>query len=316
MIIGIPRAGMFYMFYPFWKEFFSVLGQEICLSPKTDKSILNLGLNAANSESCLPIKLLYGHINWLKQKGINDFLLPEMDEVISTNSVFGNKSFFCPYFVALPDFMKAEYPEINILRPKISITDNLIEKEPWIKLALTLGKNDQEAGEAFSQAQNKFIDFQKQLRNKNISDNEVFDLVENKGDRTIAVIGHPYVVYYSYLNLNILRKIIDKGFAVKTMEMFSEEEKNEGNKIIQVECHNHWNITNEERLGVMSAACDKSINGIIYITPFNCGPDFLMETYALKTARKIKPVTSISIDESSGEAGLNTRIEAFIDVLK
>ena len=41
-----------------------------------------------------------------------------------------------------------------------------------------------------------------------------------------------------------------------------------------------------------------------------------MEYYSLKDARKNKPITSISIDESSGEAGLATRIEAFIDVLK
>jgi len=41
-----------------------------------------------------------------------------------------------------------------------------------------------------------------------------------------------------------------------------------------------------------------------------------METYVLKDIRKFKPVTTISIDEASGEAGLATRIEAFIDVLK
>ena len=100
------------------------------------------------------------------------------------------------------------------------------------------------------------------------------------------------------------------------MEMITEEEKKAAMNFLFLQPHNHWYLTNEERMAIAAAAKDINVKGIIYLTPFNCGPDFLMETYVLKDARKLKPVTTISIDEASGEAGLATRIEAFIDVLK
>lgn len=317
--IGIPQAGYYWKFFPFWKEFFSQLGFEVAVSPKTDKDIMQLGLRTANSEACLPIKLMYGHINWLRGNGINAILLPQMDGVKNSIEEIGGHSYFCPHFVAMPDMMKAEYPELEILRPVMSFTGNVVNPEPWIALGQSLGKTREQSEAAYAKAQGKHLSFLYKMKSEKLMACEVIDksVMQKAGSgKPIALIGHSYIVNDDFANLRLVKKINDHGFSVMTREMFSNHDKAEAAKSVQWQPHNHWEVVNDQRLAVMAAAHDPEVAGIIYLTPFNCGPDFMMEGYCLRDARKLKPVTTISIDESSGEAGLGTRLEAFIDVLK
>ncbi|NMA87452.1 MAG: hypothetical protein GX968_09015, partial [Tissierellia bacterium] len=59
-----------------------------------------------------------------------------------------------------------------------------------------------------------------------------------------------------------------------------------------------------------------AIDGIIYISAFGCGIDsVLIELVENRAKEKSIPFTLITIDELTGEAGVNTRIEAFLDML-
>ena len=59
--VGIPRALLYYQYYPMWKSFFEKLGAEIVVSPLTNKAILNFGVSRAVADTCLPVKILLGH---------------------------------------------------------------------------------------------------------------------------------------------------------------------------------------------------------------------------------------------------------------
>jgi predicted nucleotide-binding protein (sugar kinase/HSP70/actin superfamily) len=57
------------------------------------------------------------------------------------------------------------------------------------------------------------------------------------------------------------------------------------------------------------------IDGIIYVACFACGPDsFIGEIIERKIENK--PYMLLVIDEHTGEGGLNTRLEAFCDMLR
>jgi predicted nucleotide-binding protein (sugar kinase/HSP70/actin superfamily) len=58
-----------------------------------------------------------------------------------------------------------------------------------------------------------------------------------------------------------------------------------------------------------------SIDGIIYLACFGCGPDSLIGEIV---ERKLgnKPWMMLTMDEHTGEAGLITRLEAFCDMLR
>src|SRR5208282_5530051 len=53
----------------------------------------------------------------------------------------------------------------------------------------------------------------------------------------------------------------------------------------------------------------------IYITNFGCGPDSFI-THFFKSIMEGKPFLQLEIDEHSGDAGIITRLEAFLDSIK
>ena len=73
----------------------------------------------------------------------------------------------------------------------------------------------------------------------------------------------------------------------------------------------------ESMVRILGAAmCLKNqIDGIIYLSSFSCGPDaFIIEL--LKEHIKEIPVMVLKLDEHKGEAGYETRLEAFADLLE
>ena len=62
---------------------------------------------------------------------------------------------------------------------------------------------------------------------------------------------------------------------------------------------------------------EKEINGIVQVTAFGCGPDSLVrELIDIKAKREGIPVLNINLDEHTGEAGILTRLEAFVDLIE
>jgi predicted nucleotide-binding protein (sugar kinase/HSP70/actin superfamily) len=59
------------------------------------------------------------------------------------------------------------------------------------------------------------------------------------------------------------------------------------------------------------------VDGVIYLIAFECGPDALIKVLMDSEARKHPGVAymSLVLDEHSGEAGMNTRVEAFLDAI-
>jgi predicted nucleotide-binding protein (sugar kinase/HSP70/actin superfamily) len=58
------------------------------------------------------------------------------------------------------------------------------------------------------------------------------------------------------------------------------------------------------------------VDGIIHITAFGCGPDAMVDkTLELEAKSAGVPFLSLTIDEHTGEGGVQTRLEAFVDML-
>lgn len=62
---------------------------------------------------------------------------------------------------------------------------------------------------------------------------------------------------------------------------------------------------------------ERKIDGILYISSFGCGIDsILIDLVQRKSKEKKVPFMLLTLDEQTGEAGINTRIEAFLDMMK
>jgi len=62
---------------------------------------------------------------------------------------------------------------------------------------------------------------------------------------------------------------------------------------------------------------DMGLDGVIQIMPFGCMPEIVVESIlpTISEQKKI-PVMTLVVDEMTGEAGYQTRLEAFVDLLK
>ena len=101
--IGIPRALLYYQYYPMWKTFFEELGAEVVVSPPTTQVMLASGSSRVVADTCLPVKVFLGHI--LALVGKCDYIfVPAIRSVES-------KVYNCSKFLGLPDLTRAVIPE-------------------------------------------------------------------------------------------------------------------------------------------------------------------------------------------------------------
>lgn len=99
-----------------------------------------------------------------------------------------------------------------------------------------------------------------------------------------------------------------------TPEMIDEEQKQEHRR---QEKTLFWTFSNEVLRTARYFFHNKNVDGIIHVTAFGCGPDFIVDKTMEIEAKECKmPYITITLDEHTGQEGLNTRLEAFVDMLK
>ncbi len=312
--VGLPRALFFYDYYAFCKYFFEGLGAEVVVSDKTNKVLLQAGLRQSINELCIPIKILYGHVLDLKEKGADYVFLPN---VITLDE----KSFMCPKLVAAPDIMRNTLDGVKILSAEVDVNNFYSSLFESLKEIVTkINPNPVKIYAVYNEAIKKQKLFDK-YRHEGLLFEEAVAKLENKrfkkqkAQKTkVAIIGHPYILNDEYITSNIIEKLNNMGVQVMTSDMI--DDKDHKNEVKILEKTHHWTFANKVLGSALHFSKDKKISGIIYITPFGCSPDSLMKENMLFNLHNKKPLLTITVDEHTGEAGLITRIEAFLDMLE
>lgn len=310
--IGIPRALFFYDYYPFCKYFFEGLGAKVVVSKKTDGEIMQNGLKHSINEFCIPIKALYAHV--LDLKGRVDYIF--LPYVIT----FDKKTFMCPKLIGSPDIVKNSVDDISLISAEIDFNNFYSSLYESLKEVLTkINANPLTVYSVYNSAIEKQKLFEK-FRGQGMLFEEALFALENKkytknntGDIHIAVVGHPYIVNDDYLSSELIKKLNKKNVRVSTSDMVSMEKINSELKVL--EKIPHWMMSNRVLGSALSYSKRKDIDGIIYITPFGCSPDSLMKENMITYIENKKPLLTITVDEHTGDAGIITRIEAFLDMI-
>lgn len=293
MKVGIPRGLLFYKFHPFVTTFFNELGAEIVLSPETNKEILNLGTKTCVDEACLPIKVFHGHVLYLKDK-CDVIFIPRIMQL-------NKNEYICPKFCGLPEMVINDIGGIKkaITHPIYAYSYGALR--PWaLKTGLIFTKNYFKIKKAYDSALNAQSKFTSGINNKDYK-------------IKIALVGHPYNIYDNFINMKLVDKLNNLGIGVITEEFVSQS--NIDNEIKALYKKPFWTFTkNTYGFSSYIVANDK-IRGIIYISSFACGIDSVT-IELIKNKLKDFPILVLKIDEHTGEAGLNTRLEAFVDMLQ
>lgn len=132
----------------------------------------------------------------------------------------------------------------------------------------------------------------------------------------VAVIGHPYNIYDRFISMDLIGKLKKYGVGIKTIEMIHEDEINRQAAYLKKPMF--WYHGRTAYGAAVHLASSGEIDGIICVMSFGCGIDSFVNDLIERRIRKEYqiPLIVMTIDEHSGEAGFNTRLEAFIDMLQ
>ena len=323
--IGIPRTLGYFLYYPFCNEFFKSLGHEVVTSPATTKSILDEGMMEAVSEACIPVKVFHGHVKSLI--GQVDYIFAPRLVSLRRFGDFGTET-FCPKFLGLPDMLKASIKNLpDVIDTRIDL------KRGWRELARVgmeigriLGASKSRALRALARAWRTQARFQRLLL-KGLLPEEAMGMVFGTGsacrevpqrqpDFYVAVVGYPYLLYDSFLNVGLLELLRRENVGVYTQDMLPWRELKAAARGLPK--HLFWFFSNRTLEGALHFMRDRRVDGIIHVTAFACGPDAMVDRLMEMEIKKSgnKPFMSVMVDEHTGEAGIRTRVEAFVDMLR
>lgn len=275
-----------------WENFFKELGFRVETSGQTNRKILEEGVGLSENEACLSCKVFNGHLSALVNKN------PKLDYIfipLYKSLRRGYKS--CPKFFALAEIAKTIFSHLPpILNPEINFTKEKLDRTLY---KFGLGLNKSKAKKATLFALHTLEKYQKDL------ERQYFQKLKSKKPK-IVLISHPYNIHDNFINLNITKKLKDLGVEAITIDSIPYKE--------QI-FYSGWDFM-DEMIGQVREVADQDIKGAIQLSTFNCGCDSILIGLIEREFRKAKtPYMSLIIDEHTGDAGIQTRLEAFVDTL-
>ncbi len=310
--IGIPRALMvFYQQFPFWRTFFEKLGFRVILSKESDKQLVTKSIETITTEICLPVELMHGHVMDLIEKDADYIFLPF---IVNAKFREGNKTFNCncPWIQTYPFMVKAalrgKVDESKLLIPTLHFRffERALVKEMTQYFGSRFGIDRKEIRNAIYEADQAQVTFEKSLVSFG---KEVLSMIPDNC-RPVVLLGRPYNGTDPHLNLNLIEKLIAQDVMPIPLDMLDLTPYN----IFANYRNMYW--PNGQKI-VAAAQVVAKTEGLyaVYLSNFRCGPDSFIWHYITEEL-KGKPFLHLEVDEHSADAGMVTRIEAFLDSLK
>lgn len=295
--IGIPRAMLYYRYHILWKAFFGSLGVKTVFSPPTNKKILDKGSELAIDEMCLSTKIFLGHVNELIGK-CDYILIPRV-------SNFGCKRNMCTKFEALYDLTANIFRNTRqqFISYNIDEIQGLDEEKALINLAVSLGFSKKEGKHAYKKG------LKEQAENWKIQIKRQETLYKSK-DMKILIAAHSYVIQDAYIGKPIVDTLKKMGVQVIRADII--ERKEALKQSIRMSPTLKWEISREIVGSIyMNQA---KVDGIILLSVFPCGPDSMVNEMIVRRNKGV-PILNMVLDGQNGMAGVETRLESFVDII-
>ena len=330
--VGIPRALYFYKYGPLWKAYLENLNCEVVFSTATTTNIVENGSKIANSELCVPMKIYFGHIKALLDE------YSDLDYLFIPRYISNHKEqYFCPKFLILPEAVKygMKLP-IPILTLEVN-AKKMKGIDGAIKMGKELGVSQEKSGEAWYFAMQKFQKFQSQARKGDYIEllnqldsnpghkqtekhfrNRMSDEMKGKFPLNIVILGHPYNVYEAYINIDLIARLKAMDCHIMTIEKHPKEIFKKP-VTINKQYHQYWQSEDEilKTARFYLTEGRDQVDGVIFLISFACGPDSLIQELVMRDMKRREiPYLELILDEHSGESGLTTRIESFVDMIR
>ena len=293
--IGIPRALTTHSLHPLYATFFSGLGMEVVLSDVDPRGDLK-----SNSGFCFPAQIAHGAVLDLAQRGLRLVFLPHVMRMLRANDC--RDSYLCPITQAGPYFLGKAFPEIRILSPLLDFTNGYGATSPLVEMAVRdLGAPrllaDQAwtaAARAQTEAESAMLQLGQQALARAVAE----------GEPAILLAGHSYNAFTPEGSQSVGKKLSSMGIKVIPADCLAPVEKGP----------TAWHFANQIVNAVALARRHPNLF-LLCVSNFSCTIDAF--THAILASELgSKPYLILEIDAHTADAGVQTRLEAFLDIVR
>jgi predicted CoA-substrate-specific enzyme activase len=301
-VVGIPRCFSIYTLWPLYSWFFHALGIETFVS----QEISHEGTARVESSYCFPAEIAHGAVQDIFNRKLDYIFLPHFRDMESYEK--NAPANFCPITQSLPYYIMKAFPEIpdeKYLTPVVSFMYGIDKaSEPFITMAAKLGFPESEAKTAFKIAYEKQMDCFAKFTELG---KQALKEARQTKQPVIAVLGRPYNSFTADANMGIPRKYTSRGYSVIPYDILPFQDE-------KIYPNMYWYYGQQDmKAGTLLKNEDNIF--VTYISNFSCAPDSFMLHY-LKWIMGAKPFLILEMDSHTADAGVDTRIEAFLDIIE
>ncbi len=300
--VGIINSLLVNSLFPLYYNYFAALGYEVIYTDEINTQ----AIDRKGSSFCYPIEIAHGALGSLCEKDPDIYFLPHVKSMPVKNGA--DASVTCPFVQAEPYYLTTAFPEIKqkiLLTPVLEMGKGYAEaKDVFIQIGLDLGHDRNRIEEAFNHAVQAQIGFGEACQ----AEGQKF-LAELEADPSkIAVVlfGRPYNAFTKQANMGIPHKFASRGIAIIPHDFLPYGEEESISSM-------YWAMGQTIMKASKTVKRHPQLFGT-YITNFSCGPDSFVVGY-FRNEMGQKPSLTLELDGHTADAGLDTRIEAFLDVV-
>ena len=309
--IGIPLALSNLQLLPFFGTLLRECGLNVIASPPTTRRIVHEGVEAVTATPCFPVKVAHGHVLDLVERGVDYLWLPS---VVSMPQEFPEtqRNQLCPYVQAIPYQVSAALESaqrnVKLLAPVIRLQGGhkavLKGLRPICKeLSIPPARMARALRAAF-EAQKGFEDACRARGRELLASLD-------PSRRNVVVISRPYNGCDAGVSLDLPNKLRKLGVLPIPMDWLDFGDEDMGRD--RIFSNMFWKY-GQKILRAGKIIRENPNLHAVYLTNFSCGPDSFLISF-FKQVMGPKPSLVLEIDEHSADAGVVTRLEAFLESL-
>ena len=293
--IGIPRALTTHSLFPLYSSFFSAMGMEVVLSAVDPRGDLK-----SNSGFCLPAQIAHGAVFDLAQKNVRLVFLPQLARMPQNDS--SKDSYLCPITQAGPYFLAKAFPDTHFLAPILDFSNGYANNTAMIEMAVReMGVSRESANEAWRGAVCAQTDAERALMEMG---RQALDRALTAGRPAILLAGHSYNAYTPEASQSVGKKLSSMGVPVIPADCL--EPVGAGPTA--------WHFANQILNATLLTKQHPSLF-LLSVSNFSCTIDAFTHSL-LASQLGAKPYLILEIDAHTADAGVQTRLEAFLDVVE
>ncbi len=308
--IGFNRSFLVNSYYPLYSTFFAELGFESVL-PQTPSQ---KGIDLKEAAFCYPVELAHGFFySLISSNDVPDYLfLPHFRAVPNLDD--HDSSQVCPLIQGETYYLQTTYKDrldtlkqrgVSLLTPILDLTGGLEDaRSPLIQTARQMGMRRKDAEKAFETARMRQLACFEEM--KTLGKAALKTLSKDFEKSGVVIFSRPYNGFVDEAHMGIPHKLASRGIMVIPFDFLSFEDR-------KSKRHMYWGMGQQILKAGRMVKQHPQLFGT-YITNFSCGPDSFLIGY-FRDIMGRKPSLTLELDNHTADAGLETRIEAFLDIV-